>query len=105
MLVHEHQSISRGERHGVQQALLNRLPTEQMVVVLDSECVFKGVLERSTRCHRHASKNSSEEVDHKDLWEQILWLREGAGDVQVKGCHSILTGRAMRHQMHWPTGS
>ena len=52
-----------------------------MVVVLDSEYVFKGITQWSEKWRRHGWKTSLGEVDHRDLWEQILWLRGEAGDL------------------------
>ena len=51
------------------------------MVVLDSEYVFKGIMQWSDKWRRHNWRTSSGEVGHRDLWEHILWLREGAGDL------------------------
>ena len=88
---HERQSISRGELRGVLRALQDRRPGERMVVVLDSEYVYKGVVEWSPKWRRHAWRCSTGEVGHRDLWEAILWLRESAGgDVQLRWVPSHL---------------
>ena len=50
-----------------------------MVVVLDSEYVYKGITERSLKWHRHGWRVKNREVGHKDLWEQIFLLRREAG--------------------------
>ena len=88
---HERQSISRGELRGVLRALQDRRPGERMVVVLDSEYVYKGVVEWSPKWRRHAWRCSTGEVGHRDLWEAILWLRESAGgDVRLRWVPSHL---------------
>ena len=46
-----------------------------MVVVLDSEYAYKGIVQWSERLRHHGK------VVHRDLWEQILWLHEGAGEL------------------------
>ena len=62
-----------------------------MVVVLDSEYVYKGVVEWSPKWRRHAWRCSTGEVGHRDLWEAILWLRESAGgDVRLRWVPSHL---------------
>ena len=76
---HERQSVNRGELRGVLWALMARTSWEQSVIVLDSEYVFKGITQWSYKWRRHGWRNSSGEVGHRDLWEQILWLRESAG--------------------------
>ena len=75
----ERQSVSRGELRGVLHAILQRKPGERMVVVIDSEYVFKGIMEWSPKWRRHGWHASMGEVGHRDLWEQILWERERAG--------------------------
>ena len=83
----ERQSVSRGELQGVLHAILQRRPGEQLVVVLDSEYVYKGIMEWSAKWRRHGWRTASGEVGHRDLWEQILWERERAGEeLQV---HSV----------------
>ena len=52
---------------------------ERMVVVLDSEYVFRGITVWSDKWRRHGWKMSSGEVGYRDLWELILCLRESAG--------------------------
>ena len=47
---------------------------------MDSEYVFKGIMEWSPKWRRHGWRTSSGEVGHRDLWETILWERERAGD-------------------------
>ena len=66
-------------------ALLHRRPGERLLVVLDSEYVFNGITEWSVKWRRHEWRTTSAEVGHRDLWEQILWERERAGD-QVQLC-------------------
>ena len=74
----ERQSVSRGELRGVLHAILQRRQGEQLVVVLDSEYVYKGIMEWSAKWRRHGWRTASGEVGHRDLWEQILWERERA---------------------------
>ena len=47
----------------------------------DSEYVFKGITQWSDKWRRHGWRNSLGEVSHRDLWEQILWLKEGASEL------------------------
>ena len=61
-------------------ALLHRRPGECMAVVVVSEYDFKGITEWSLKWCRHGSRMSSGEVGHSDLWEQILWETERAGE-------------------------
>ena len=90
---HERQqvSVSRGELRGVLHAMLARASDEQLVVVLDSDYVFKGITQWSDKWRRHGWRTSSGEVGHRDLWEQILWLPGEAGDLlQVRWMPSHL---------------
>ena len=80
VLISEQQSVSRGELRGVLHAVLARRPGERLAVVMDSEYVFKGIMEWSPKRRRHGWRTSSGEVGHRDLWETILWERERAGD-------------------------
>ena len=83
--VGERQSVSRGELRGVLHALLHRSPGERLVVVLDSEYVYKGIVEWSPKWRRHGWRTTGREVGHRDLWETILWERERAGEqVQLR---------------------
>ena len=50
---HERQSVSRAELMGVLQALQLRRPGGRMVVVLDSEYVYKGITDWSPKWRRH----------------------------------------------------
>ena len=50
-----------------------------MVVVLDSENVFKGVTEWSIKWHWHGWRVKSQEIGHKDLWEAFSSLRREVG--------------------------
>ena len=52
-----------------------------MVVVLDSEYVFKGITELSIKWHRHSWRIKSKEIGHRDLWETIFSLRREAGSL------------------------
>ena len=54
-------------------------PPSRLVVVFDSENVFKGALEWSEKWRRHHWHIASGEVGHRDLWEQIVWYQERAG--------------------------
>ena len=88
---HERQSISRGELRGVLHAMLSRVAGERMVVVVDSEYVFKAITMWTERWKRHGWRTSSGEVGHRDLWEHIDWLRGEAGDkLQVRWVPSHL---------------
>ena len=51
-----------------------------MVLVIDTEYVYKGITLWSPKWRRHNWRTSSGEVDHRDLWEAILWERERAGN-------------------------
>ena len=63
---------------------MQRQPAERLVVVLDSENVFKSIAEWSVKWWRHGWRCSTGEVGHKDLWERILLLQEmGKGHVLV----------------------
>ena len=77
--VAERQSASRGELQGVLYALERRRADEKMVIVLDSEYVYKGITQWSPRWHRHGWRVKSQEVGHRDLWEAIFCLRQAAG--------------------------
>ena len=48
-------------------------------MVLDSECVYKGIAEWSPKWHRHSWRVKLREVGHRDLWEAIFQLRKEAG--------------------------
>ena len=76
----ERQSVSRGELRGVIHAILQRRQGERLVVVLDSEYVYKDIMEWSAKWRRHGWRTASGEVGHRDLWEQILWERKTAGE-------------------------
>ena len=54
-----------------------------MVVVLDSEYVYKGITEWSPKWHRHSWRVKSREVGHRDLWEAIFQLRRGLGEIRM----------------------
>ena len=51
-----------------------------MVLVIDTEYVYKGITLWSPKWRRHNWCTPSGEVEHRDLWETILWERERAGD-------------------------
>ena len=62
-----------------------------MVVVLDSEYVFKGITQWSSKWQRHQWRVSGREVEHKELWMAVLAERELAGDrLQVRWVPSHL---------------
>ena len=50
-----------------------------MVVVLDSEYVYKGIAEWSSKWQCHSWRVKSCEVGHRDPWEAIFQLRQDAG--------------------------
>ena len=88
---HERQSISRGELRGLLHAMLSRAAGERMVVVVDSEDVFKAITVWTERWKRHGWRTSLGEVGHIDLWEHIDGLRGEAGDnLQVRWVPSHL---------------
>ena len=62
-------------------AALSPKPGDRMVIVLDSEYAYKGITVWAEKWRRHGWRTSSGEVGHRDLWEHIFWLREGAGDL------------------------
>ena len=76
LLPHARQSVSRAELRGVLRVLQLLRPGERMVIVLDSEYVYKGIIDWSHKWRRHGWKTASGEVGHRDLWETILQLRE-----------------------------
>ena len=87
----EKQSVSRAEIRGVLHAVRNRRWEERMVVVLDSEYVFKGITQWSSKWQRHQWSVSGREVEHKELWMEVLAERELAGDrLQVRWVPSHL---------------
>ena len=87
----EKQSVSRAELRGVLHAVRDRQWEERMVVVLDSEYVFKGITQWSSKWQRHQWRVSGREVEHKDLWIAVLAERELAGDrLQVRWVPSHL---------------
>ena len=88
---HKRQSISRGELRGVLHAMLSREAGERMVVVVDSEYIFKAITVWTDKWKRHGWRTSSGEVGHRDLLEHIDWLRGQAGDkLQVRWVPSHL---------------
>ena len=62
--VTERQSVSKGELCGILLALQHRRAAEKMVVVLNSEYVYKGTTEWSLKWHRHSWRVMSREVGH-----------------------------------------
>ena len=81
----EKQSVSRAELRGVLHAVRSRRWEEHMIVVLDSEYVFKGITQWSSKWRRHQWRVSGREVEHKELWMAVLAERELAGDgLQVR---------------------
>ena len=75
----ECQSVNRGELGGVLHALLHRQAEESLLVVMDSEYIFKGITDWLGKWRRRSWRMASGDVGHQDLWEQILWERERAG--------------------------
>ena len=76
----ETQSVSRAELRGVLHAVRSRRWEERMIVVLDSEYVFKGITQWSSKWQRHQWRVSGREVEHKELWMAVPAERELAGD-------------------------
>ena len=64
VLTHERQSMGRGELRGVLQALQARGAGEKMVVVLDSEYVYKGIIEWCSRWQHHGWRVKNRDVGH-----------------------------------------
>ena len=87
----EKQSVSTAELRGVLHAVRSRRWEERMIVVLDSEYVFKGIMQWSSKWERHQWRVSGREVEHKELWMAVLAERELAGDrLQVRWVPSHL---------------
>ena len=87
----EKQSVSRAELRGVVHAVRSRRWEERMIVVLDSEYVFKGITQWSSKWQRHQWRVSGKEVEHRELWMSVLAERELAGDrLQVRWVPSHL---------------
>ena len=62
-----------------------------MIVVLDSEYVFKGITQWSSKWQRHQWRVSGREVEHKVLWMAVLAERGLEGDrLQVRWVPSHL---------------
>ena len=76
----EKRSVSRAELRGVLHAVRSRRWEERMIVVLDSEYVFKGITQWSSKWQHHHWRVSGREVEHKELWMAVLAERELAGD-------------------------
>ena len=75
----ELRSLSWGELQGVLHAILQRRVGECLPVMMDSLHMCKGIVEWSPKWRRHGWRTLSEEVGHRNLWEQILWERERVG--------------------------
>ena len=91
---HERQSVRRAELRGVLQALKLRWSGEHMVIVLDPEYVYKGIIEWSPKRRRHGWRTTSGEVGHRDLWEGILQLREQGGRTCTVGMAPVPRARS-----------
>ena len=72
-------SSGHGGGGGMLHAILGRQADERTLVVLDSGYVYEGITVRSEKWTRHGWRTASGEVGHRDLREDMLWLREGAG--------------------------
>ena len=95
----EKQSVSRAELRRVLCAVRGRQWGERMVVVLDSEYVYKGITQWSNKWQRHQWRVSGKDVEHKDLWIAVVAERELAGDrLQVRWVPSHLGWRGMNRQ-------
>ena len=71
--------------------MVSRAEGERMVVVVDSEYIFKAITVWTEKWKRHGWRTSAGEVGHRDLWEHIDWLRGEAGDMlQVRWVPSHL---------------
>ena len=64
----EQQSLSGAELGGVLHALRGRRSGERLVTALDSEYVFKGIIEWSVKWERHGWRSRGKEIGHRDLW-------------------------------------
>ena len=60
----ERQRVSQGELRGVLHALLHRRVGERLLVIMDSEYIFKGITEWSVNWRRHSWLTVSGEVGH-----------------------------------------
>ena len=64
--------------------------------------VYRGIVEWSTKWHCHGWRTSSGEMGYRDLWEQMLWECERAGDeLQIRWVPSHLGVRAMLGWINW----
>ena len=79
----EHQSVSWAELQGVLHELQHRRGAKHIIIILDSEYVYKGITELSIKWARHGGRARDREIGHTDLWRDIWELRKAAGS-QVK---------------------
>ena len=79
--VAEHQSVSRGEWGGGGAACLVTLQAGGAACGGAGLVVYhQGDVDWSPKWRRHGCCNSSGEVGHRDLWVEVLWKRERAGE-------------------------
>ena len=81
VLTGERSSVRQSGLRGVLFALERRRAGEKMVVVLESEYVFKAITEWSIKWHRQGWRVKSKEIGYRDLWEAIFSLRREAGSL------------------------
>ena len=100
MLTGQRQSVSWGEPRGLLHALLCRWEGEWIALVIDSEYVFKGVMEWLPKWQRHNLRTAGGEVGHRDLWEALIphgfqpWsLRQGPSVYCPDATDSLLPPR------------
>ena len=96
----EKQSVSRAELRGVLHAVRSRRWEERMIVVLDSEYVFKGITQWSSKWQRHQWRVSGREVEHKELWMARSGSSQGT-DSRYDGCRLIWGWRGMKRRARW----
>ena len=72
--------MSCRELRGLLHAVLHRKTGERLIVILDSLYVYRGIVEWSPKWCRHGWHSSNGGVGHMDVWGQILWEGERAGE-------------------------
>ena len=75
----ERQSVSWAELRRVLHALRHRRGAERLVVILDSEYVYKGITEWPIKWARHGWRVRGREIGHRDSWQDIWELPKAAG--------------------------
>ena len=81
--LHEDQTNSRGELRAALYALEGHRAGERTLICPDCLLVVKGVLGWAQRCRQHNWSNAKGpiwDLQHRDLWEEILKFTEKWGD-------------------------